>query len=140
MTVTIERIHAAQSSLNLQILNHVAQHEPCGFEALFTLFGEAPHDRDARARFSKRLSYLTYSAQLQITNLNGKRHWCAPLGDEAPEPATEPVDAQPAWVGSVVPSPMNDVMHCPAYVPACAPVLRPGALDFKRLASRGDRC
>lgn len=139
MTLTIERRHAAQSALNLNILNHVAQHEPCGFEALFNLFGEV-HHQEARARFQKRLSYLTFSGQLQITNRNGQRHWCAPLAEEAPETAAEPDESQPAWVGSVAASPMNDVMHCPVYVPERAPVLRPGATDFKRLGSVGDRC
>lgn len=140
MTLTIERRHAAQSALNLDILNHVARHEPCSFESLFTLFGEATHDQEARARFQKRLSYLTFSGQLQITNRNGQRHWCAPLADEAPETAAVPAESSPAWVGSVAQSPRNDVMHCPVYVPGRAPVLRPGALDFKRLGSVGDRC
>lgn len=140
MTLTIERTHGGQSLLNLDILNHVAQHESCGFEALFALFGEVPHDQEARTRFSKRLSYLTFSGQLQITNRNSQRHWCAPQAVEAPEPAVVSEEALPAWVGSVAPSPRNDVMHCPVYVPDRAPVLRPGAMDFKRFASRGDRC
>ena len=140
MTLTIERSHAGQSALNLEILNHVAQYEPCSFEALFALFGEVAHDQEARTRFQKRLSYLTFSGQLQITNRNGQRHWCAPLAGEPPETAAVPDEALPAWVGSVAQSPRNDVMHGDVYVPERAPALRAGALDFKRYASVGDRC
>lgn len=33
-----------------------------------------------------------------------------------------------------------NVMHGPVYRPEPSPVLRPGALDYRRIASRGYRC
>ncbi|BEU96583.1 hypothetical protein ACDW_22880 [Acidovorax sp. DW039] len=36
--------------------------------------------------------------------------------------------------------PQINVMHGPVYRPEPSPVLRPGALDYQRIASRGYRC
>jgi hypothetical protein len=51
-----------------------------------------------------------------------------PVVEQAPEPV------------AVVPSPCFDRMRAPAHVPEPSPALRPGALDYKRVATLGLRC
>lgn len=46
----------------------------------------------------------------------------------------------PAQLPNVALPPQINVMHGPVYRPEPAPVLRPGALDYQRIASRGYRC
>lgn len=129
-----------QSPLTKNILDHLAAHAPCNFDALFDLFGDGDRDRVAKNRMHQRLSYLVCQGLLQASTRHGQRYWGAPQADEAPEPDAAPADAPAAWIGSVAQPPRIDVMRCPVYVPERAPVLRAGALDFKRHASVGDRC
>jgi hypothetical protein len=44
------------------------------------------------------------------------------------------------YVGQVAAPRQVNVMHCPTYQPEPALCTRPGAMDFKACASRGDRC
>lgn len=125
-----------QSLLTRNILDHLAEHAPCNFDVLFDLFGGALCDRAAKNRMHQRLSYLVCKGLLQASSRHGQRYWGLPQA----EPDAAPVDAPPAWAGSVAQPPRIDVMHCPVYVPDRAPALRAGALDFKRHASVGDRC
>jgi len=41
---------------------------------------------------------------------------------------------------AVAQSPRYDLLRCSLYVPEAGPTLRPGALDFKRIATVGLRC
>lgn len=127
-----------QSEQTKNILAHLAENEPCNFDALFALFGGELCDRVAKNRMHQRLSYLVCKGLLRATSRHGQRYWGVPRADDSSEPNTD--QDPPAWVGSVAQSPGNDVMHCPVYVPDQGPALRRGALDFKRYASVGDRC
>lgn len=133
----IECRQYAQRQQNLELIDHVARHEPCSFEALMNLFGEAPGDGAARLRFQKRLSYLVSRGNLRPINHGGQRHWCVPQLATSAETGAPPADE---WVGIVAPSSQIDVMHCGDYVPEPGPVTRSGALDFKRIASVGYQC
>lgn len=139
-TPVIKRSHHAQSLLNLDIINHVAKHAPCGFNELYDLFGDVQTDNTTKERFRSRLNYLAESRQLQAKGTARNRRWSLPceLAPALPE-AFEPV-VLPAWLGGTVPPAQYDRMHAPLYVPEAGPALRAGALDFKRFASAGDRC
>ncbi len=138
MTST-DRVHPAQSVLNLALVKHVAQHEPCGFDELMKLFGELPADREARLRFQKRLSYLCYAGRLRPVNHQEQRHWCVPQVDAA-EPDDAPAPPTDKWVGTVVPPRQHSVMHGALYVPEASPALRAGAHDYQRVPTHGVRC
>jgi hypothetical protein len=135
------RLYHTQSQLNQDILAHVAKYQPCGFGELYDLFGDVQTDNKTKERFRSRLNYLAESGQLQAKGTAGHRRWSLPA-DEDESDLIEAFDPapMPAWLSAPVPSPKNDVMNGPLYVPGAGPVLRPGALDFKRCASRGDRC
>lgn len=140
------RNHHAQKQLNLDIVNHVSKYGPCGFIELYDLFGATQGDgKNATERFRTRLNYLSYSCQLVATGTAGARRWRASLNVDLPAGPTpgqlaSATTALPTWKGAVVPAPRYDRIHAPAYVPERAPALRAGCQDFKRLASRGDRC
>ncbi len=146
----VARTHPAQSALNLALLNHVVTHEPCAFDELFNLFGDKPLDGAAKLRFSKRLSYLVNGGKLCLMNHGGRRHWCVPqIDSETDSEALEGALDCPAatlaaqakkWVGTVAPPRRHSVMHGELYKPEAQASLRPGALDYQRYPSVGDRC
>lgn len=144
------RAHPAQSALNLELINHVATHEPCGFDDLFAVFGGTPLDGAAKLKFSKRLSYLVNGGKLCLMNHGGRRHWCVPQVETEAEaaalegamdcPATTLAEQAKKWVGTVVPPRQHSVMHGALYVPEAETALRPGALDYRRVPTHGVRC
>ncbi len=139
-------IQLAQRQRNQELLEYVAEHQPCSFGVLMDRFFR-PADYvdydDARVRFSKRLSYLVNSRQLETTNVRGARRWTLP-----PVSAESSVDADVAcadasddtWVGTVAAPRQNSVLDGPPYVPDRDCALRAGALDYRTVASRGVRC
>ncbi|MGQ0711637.1 MAG: hypothetical protein ACT4NV_18035 [Rhodoferax sp.] len=133
--------------LNQEIVRHVLRYGPCGFAELYDLFGRYQEPcgqrggKRATERFRSRLNYLAHSKQLLATGGAATRRWRAPLQDAQPAMAPEPsTPAASPWVDALVPPARNDVMHCPVYVPAREPAMRPGSQDYKRCASRGLRC
>lgn len=44
------------------------------------------------------------------------------------------------WVGTIAPPPQYDRIHGPAFTYTLSQSTRPGALDFKRVASVGYSC
>ena len=147
---TADRSWAGQQALrqhNFELLLHVDAHQPCSFADLMAAFG-GEDSQMGRNRFSKRLSYLVSTARLALLNHSGVRHYViapdtTPAGPgplQEIEVATPESDPTPPWVGTVVPPRQVDVMHLPPYVPDAGPANRPGALDYKRVASYSVRC
>ena len=137
--LSILRHHAGQSLLNLDILNYVAKNEPCFFDELLDLFGDVKTDQEAALKFRNRLSYLVCSQQLRCTGKGDDKRWYVPQVDRGIAPLE--IEVEPyAYVGTVAAPRQCDVMHGPVYKPSPTPSLRPGALDFKTLPTRGNPC
>lgn len=132
----IGRSHPARVQLNLDILNHVAKYQPCGFRELNDLFGDAPERLVDTERFRSRLASLTYGGQLIATGAASTKRWRMPL-QACPEHCVAPL---PAYVGVLTPPAQYDRMHGPAYVPPADDSPRAGGLDYKRHASVGFAC
>ena len=58
---------------------------------------------------------------------------------DTPSEAT-PVENVVPWVGTIAPPPHYDRIHGPAFTYTLSQPTRPGALDFKRVASVGYSC
>ena len=140
-----------QREHNRALLQHVASCQPCRFEELYRSFGDQADLESGRNRFAKRLSYLVNTNRLKPVNVAGTRCWelavatpvaqpVEPVGVMVREVAAPETDPAPPWVGTMVPARQVDVMHCPNYVPDRDLAARPGAFDYKRVASRGVRC
>jgi hypothetical protein len=123
---------------NQQLLDFIEAHQPIGLSALFANFDGAGESLHA---FSKRLHYLKAQGWLLNAGASTRAVWSR--SSERPSHTLQPkVVAQPvaAAVGQLVPPRQHNVMHGPTYQPAAGTALRPGALDFMRLASHGHRC
>lgn len=122
---------------NQQLLDFIEAHQPIGLSALFASFDGAGESINA---FSKRLHYLKAQGWLLNAGASTRAVWSR--SSERPSHTLQPrLALQPAAaVGQPVPPRQHNVMHGPTYRPAAAPALRPGALDFMRLASHGHRC
>lgn len=122
---------------NQQLLDFIEAHQPIGLSALFASFDGAGESLTA---FTKRLHYLKKQGWLLSAGKSTRAVWSR--SSERPSQALPPkVAPQPAAaVGWPVPPRQHNVMHGPTYQPAASPALRPGALDFMRLASHGNRC
>jgi len=146
----IERTSGNQSKLNLALLNHVQQQASVNYQELFRLFGDNSDSLiKAHARFSKKMEYLTYTNQLQSTGRGHDRVFT--LGAEAGKPkASAHLGAKPSsrkqqaampTSSPGMPLPYANLGRLLANaLPTRSPVLRPGALDFKCVASRGFAC
>lgn len=149
--------HHCQRPENIAILNHVQSRGQCTGHDLIALFCHDPAVRYHHQRFIKKLSYLVDSAQLQRL---GSGRWADStftLGERAGRPpasaakigrppkaaASAPNMSEHAFtyhIPAVATPPAYDAMHAPLYTGTSLVAHRPGALDYKRYASRGNRC
>lgn len=97
-------------------------------------------------RFRARLAYLVSVGHLRRVSSDNVQLVPTYLIGTGMPPAKAHA-AQPCRVASTVahcsvrvPSPSYDRMHAPAYVPEAGPVIRPGSLNYKQLASVGCAC
>lgn len=151
-------LRRGQKQANLDILNYVAQHQPCGFLKLFGQFGQS-----SDKGFKTRLSYLVLSDQLQADKAGScsMESWTFALGEMAGKRGRE-LSAQaqapeqearfatpgkpskrekpPVYVGVRTPTRKPDPMHSDMYQPKPWHVPRPGAQDFKAAPSVGTLC
>lgn len=147
-----------QSDINHALLVLVKQCDEASYSLLFDLFGELERNTTAaHTRFSKKLEYLCYTDQLQRTGMGKKAVY--KLGHLAfkPQPGTAlamrhcearsnaaiqepPIAAEDSYLFHKAQPIRYDVVHAPVYMPPPTTVLRPGALDFKRVASHGFPC
>jgi hypothetical protein len=58
----------------------------------------------------------------------------------APQDSYLPEHVASFHIPVTTPAPTYNTMDAPPYVPGPGPVLRPGAMDYKRYATRGHRC
>jgi hypothetical protein len=157
MTATplpIAKTHPHQSDATLALLNHVARHGEVGYAELFAAFEDAaPSDRVRLARLNSKLNYLTTTDRLQSTGRGNRRVFS--LGESANQPVSQRgrTNAKAGQTdGSDIPRPYPTLPYLGAvvgarvyistdpYVPPPQPAMRPGALDYKRHASRGHQC
>lgn len=141
----IERTHHGQSELNLALLNAVAQGGTAQYGMLFLMFGPVTlPDPEAHAQFQRRLDYLCSTGQLVSAGRGRLR--VLTLGPQAAQaPSSEDIPAATTVDQTATPSealpPAYNAMKAKAYMPPThPPSLRPGALDYRRYASRGVRC
>ena len=145
-----------QSDRNLALLTLVHQYGSASYGLLFDQFGDLDlNPTYAHTRFSKKLQYLCYTDQLQREGMGKKAVYT--LGHLAfkPQPGTalaasrhcersaaihDPIDPEDSYLVSKAQPNQYDVMAAPEFTPRTATVLRPGALDYQRYASHGDRC
>jgi hypothetical protein len=158
-------LRQGQKQANLDIINYVAQHQPCGFLQLRGQFGQ-----NSEKSFKVRLNHLVISLQLQADKSGwSMESWTFALGEMAgklgrdlsaqaeakPQAKPQPkAEAQPpehdghdetyeppeVYVGTVAPPRQPEVMTAPDFKPKPMQALRPGAQDFMRCPSRGARC
>jgi hypothetical protein len=152
----IEKTCHQQSDVNLALLKLIKQYGQACYTLLFDQFGNLERNTTAaHTRFSKKLQYLCYTDQLQRTGMGKKAVYT--LGHLAfkPQPGTalaasrhcersaaihDPIDPADSYLVSKALPNQYDVMAAPEFTPPPATVLRPGALDYQRYASHGDRC
>lgn len=148
----IEKNHACQSDVNLALLNLVKQYGSSSYTMLYDQFADLDLDPEtAHAKFVRKLDYMVSLDQLQYTGRGKSRRFFLgpmagqrPLGGKAAHDSYLPtvVDASlaRAYPGPLVPPRQLNPMTAPVYVPPPNPALRPGALDYQRYASFGNRC
>lgn len=153
---TFTQTHHAQNPVNLELLNFVNQRGHATWLELFTAFGDGPADsKPATQRFSKKLEYLVYLEKLQASGRGTSRSFSISPNAHQPVPgrglttaragqvqglAAEPTYEHLQCQGAVVPPRQFNTMAAAPYVPPAHAVMRPGALDYQRYTSHGDRC
>jgi hypothetical protein len=154
---TITRTASLKSQSNVDLLNFVNQRGEASFHALCANFGPSePASRSARQQFIGKLSYLVRTQQLCKRGHGLTAHYW--LGALACQPQPQPAPPQPKRcvlppADSLLPQhispwqipitatpPAYDAMHAPAYLPPAMTAMRPGALDYRAIASHGHRC
>ena len=119
------------SPLSLAVVQHVTDYGPCDAEDIAKpLRGMDCYTDDAEmTALRRRLRDLCEGRHLHRVLINDRMYWKA---------GPDPEDVPPAPPPDRVPPRRTNVM-AGHYVPARAPVLRPGA-DHRHLQSRGHRC
>lgn len=156
---TIARTHANQAQINLDIINLVADRQTASYAELFARFrdGNGDNEVNAHARFSKRLEHLVDKGKLASQGRGHSRTFT--LGLEAVKPPGSAASALKVADAALVaramerinsqvehhrptPPPSINVMAAdyPLYRAPPSPAVRPGALDYQSVASRGHRC
>lgn len=117
----------ALNPLRRAILEFVrARPSGCTFAQVAAATGHLPGSSGPNLRAN--LNYLAKKDQLHYSGEREHKRW-----HPGPRPA-------PQGLPGVAPPRQVQVMFGPVYMPPRAPALRPGALDFKACASRGQRC
>lgn len=151
-------LRSGQTQANLDIINFVSQHQPCGF---LKLSGQL--QKGSYKGFKARLSHLVLSDQLQADKTGvSMESWTFALGEkagklgrelptkgqakarkrgvEAPEHDSqagpdETREPAPVYVGVTAPPREPEVMTGPTYCPKPMQALRPGSDDLTRCPS-----
>lgn len=124
------------SAASRRKLAFIAEFGPCSFDTLYSEFYKTPRNRDAcRAG----LYSLTKAGYLQASEDGAERCWQIGFGVVEPAAPVLPPAAR-AFARLRTPAPQYDVLRRPVYVPGPSAAPRAGSLDFKRLASHGNRC
>lgn len=108
----------------------------------------ASHSQEGRPALTRRLGNLEACGWLERRSTQAGTVWAARAdvpqrlrAQAKPPAAVETAAAGPLAGPLAVAAPRRvDVMHGPTYQPAATAVVRPGALDTRRIASRGTRC
>ena len=131
-------LRKGQTQANLEILNHVAQHQPCSFLQLSEKFGQS-----SSKGLKARLSYLALSDQLQADKTGcSMDSWTFALGEMAGKrshelgAASKTIQpAQQAQAQAQAQAQRRDLAPKGTWTaPRCA-ALRAGASDFSALPS-----
>ncbi len=156
----ITRTHSGQCAVNIAILNHVRLQGQASHSELFGLYCIHPlTDERARKQFASKLAYLVYTEQLKreggqglesvfsLGHMAGQRPPSSAKAKAVPAKKSVAVAPEDSYLPRhvqaalpVVPPRQIDVMHGDTWTPPPAHVARPGAMDFRRYGSRGDRC
>lgn len=150
-------LRSGQKQANLDILNHVAQHQPCSFLQLCGKFGQSSYKG-----FKVRMNHLVGSEQLQADKAGSSMEsWTFALGEmagklgrelpaqaqakpqvkaKAPKQARQDKTREPApmYVGVTTPPREPEVMTSPTYCPKPMQALRPGSDYFASCPSLRD--
>jgi hypothetical protein len=113
------------------ITNYVNKAGLCSFMALYAIFGPEDDSYHLRRKFGQKLADLVASGLIDFKKGEGR-------DTIENRTYTRASDDQSALV--LTPPPQINIMAAPVYVPLPSCVLRPGALDHKRYATRGVRC
>ncbi|MCM2340435.1 hypothetical protein [Rhodoferax sp.] len=141
--------------VNQALLKLVKQYGEASYGLLFDQFGDLElSPKYAHTRFSNKLGYLCQTDQLLRNGLGRKAVYT--LGHLAFKPKRgtalasrhcersaaihDPIESEDSYLVSKALPNQYDVMRAPTWQASHAPVLRPGALDYQRYASHGDRC
>ncbi|MCB8748333.1 hypothetical protein LHU53_15640 [Rhodoferax sp. U2-2l] len=147
----IEKTHHAQNPVNVAILNYVAERSQASYAELFAAFADLQTSEvKAHARFSKKMEYLCFTQQLcsrgrghdrvfslgaQAGKSSAATRWNTRPHAPKAAPERTAADARDAPAFALSPSRLTVTV-----LPTRSPALRPGALDFKSVASRGFAC
>lgn len=144
--------------VNQALLKLVKQYGEASYNLLFNQFGDLElSPKYANTRFANKLGYLCQTDQLQRNGMGRKAIYtlghlafkskrgtalAASRRCEARSNAAihDPIDAADSYLCHKAQPNQYDVLHAPTYMPAPTQELRPGALDFKRIASHGLQC
>lgn len=136
--------------VNQALLKLVKKYGEASYGLLFDQFGDLElSPKYAHTRFSNKLGYLCQTDQLLRNGLGRKAVY--KLGHLAFKSkrgtalaqragALPPMEADDSYLVSKALPNHYDVMRAPTWQASHATVLRPGALDYQRYASHGDRC
>lgn len=144
---------------NVDLLNFVNQRGEVSFTTLFANFGGGDLAcRRTRRQFICRLSYMVRNQQLCKRGYGLTAYYwlgalaCQPQPQLQPKPQAPkrcvlpPADSllpehiSPWQIPITATAPAYDAMHAPLYQPPVMTAMRPGALDYRAIASHGHRC
>jgi hypothetical protein len=137
-----------RSPYTMAAVDHLRTHGPCTLEQLHTVIQQVGNwvtetratKTDSLTRALRLLHKLREGAHVHRVLRDDVMLWAHGPQPKTAEPITEPETEAEPDVLAVVQAPRFDLMRAPLYVPDAGPALRPGALNFKACASRGQRC
>ena len=131
------------STESLTVLAYVASNANCTCAVLCEKFYPGFSSASVHS-FRAKLNYLVQAGHLAVVFTDGVGIYQTGLGVKRskPVPAVEKVAAlvHVASRDRITPPAQYDRMHGPDFTYTLSQSTRPGALDFKRFTSRGDRC
>lgn len=124
------------SPLSAAIMDHIAARGTARFANMFEVFGA----HEGRTPLRKRLLSLVKGRHLITEGEGDRRTWRPALRVPAFLTVAPPAAPMVVSRAPVVPPRRDGPMRGPTYTPHSSMVTRPGAMDFQRCASRGDKC